>query len=419
MNVTFYLRREKTSKRTGLIPVAVMVTENGMVIRKNVPGVKVLEKHWNDAIMRIKPSSKSEPDNDAEALNVLLEDIASRLNEIRKRYLLLQKPLSRETIVDAIENKLNDSEGVIQRMVLPTYKEFIEINKSSKTERTIKGYLTTYNALKDFIELTRTDYSLEELDLQFFDRFKDFCFQHKEYLNNTFSKVIATIKTFMVWAEDRGYHSNQSYRKFKAPSEDIEVIYLTMEELMTLLHFEFESLKLQRVRDVYCFACFTGLRYSDLANLEASNIFDSYIKLTIRKTRSQDHIVPLNQFALAILEKYKGSFHEPLPIISSQKLNKNIQEACKKAGISTPISISRFSGSKRLDYTIPKYEKITIHTARKTFVTNSLVLGMNQTVVKEITGHKTDRSFRKYVKIADEVKQSEMKLWDKIVGHEK
>lgn len=414
MNVTFYLRREKKSKRTGMIPVAVMVTENGMVIRKNVPGIKVLEKHWHEGTMRIKPNLKSEDDNDSEALNIILDDMSSRLNEVRKRYLLLQKPLSQEIIIKAIENKLIESEGVAQRKILPCFDEFIEINKSSKAERTIKGYVTARNALKDFMELTRTDYTLDEIDLQFFDRFKDFCFQHKQYLNNTFSKVIATIKTFMLWAEDRGYHSNHSYRKFKAPSADIEVIYLNMEELMTLLHFEFESLKLQRVRDVYCFACFTGLRYSDLANLEASNIFDSYIKLTIRKTRSQDHIVPLNQFARSILEKYKGSFHEPLPIISSQKLNKNIQEACKVAGIITPISISRFSGSKRLDYTIPKYEKITIHTARKTFVTNSLVLGMNQTVVKEITGHKTDRSFKKYYKIADQVKQSEMKVWDEI-----
>lgn len=414
MNVTFYLRREKKSKQTGMIPVAVMVTENGMVIRKNVPGVKVLEKHWNDGSMRVKPHLKSEEDNDSEALNIILEDMSSRLNDVRKRYLLLQKPLSREIIIKAIENKLNDSEGVIQRKILPCFDEFIEINKSSKAERTIKGYVTAKNAVKDFIELTQTDYTLDEIDLQFFDRFKDFCFQHKQYLNNTFSKVVSNIKTFMLWAEDREYHANPSFRKFKAPSEDIEVIYLTMNELMKLLNFEFENLKHERVRDVYCFACFSGLRYSDLANLKPSNIYEDHLKLTIRKTRTQDHVVPLNQFAKGILDKYKGSFHEPLPVITSQKLNKYIQEACKIAGIDTPINITRFSGSKRIDKIAPKYTRVTIHTARKTFVTNSLILGMNQLIVKEITGHRTDRSFKKYYKIADAVKQSEMKVWDKI-----
>lgn len=419
MNVTFYLRREKKSKRTGMIPVAVMVTENGMVIRKNVPGVKVLEKHWHEGTMRIKPNLKSEEDNDSEALNIILDDISSRLNEVRKRYLLLQKPLSQEIIIKAIENKLNESEGLAQRKILPCFDEFIEINKSSKAERTIKGYVTARNALRDFIELTRTDYTLDEIDLQFFDRFKDFCFQHKQYLNNTFSKVVSNIKTFMLWAEDRAYHSNPSFRKFKAPSEDIEVIYLTMNELMKLLNYEFESVKHDRVRDIYLFACFSGLRYSDLANLKPSNIYEDYLKLTIRKTRAQDHVVPLNQFAKGILDKYKGSFHEPLPVITSQKLNKYIQEACKIAGIDTPINITRFSGSRRIDTTVPKYSKITIHTARKTFVTNSLILGMNQLIVKEITGHRTDRSFKKYYKIADQVKQAEMQVWDKLVDHDK
>jgi integrase len=226
--------------------------------------------------------------------------------------------------------------------------------------------------------------------------------------------VVSNIKTFMSWCEERGYHSNPAYKKFKAVEEDIECIYLSMDELFKLNSYEFENQKLNRVRDLYCFSAFTGLRYSDLSSLGDANVFEDEIKFTVRKTRSIDHVVPLNEHAKRILEKYKGGFHSPLPIISSQKLNKNIQEACRIIGIDSKVNITRFSGSRRIDKEIPKFELITIHTARKTFVTNSLILGMNQQVIKNITGHKKDASFQKYVKIADDFKMSEMNLWNKI-----
>lgn len=104
-----------------------------------------------------------------------------------------------------------------------------------------------------------------------------------------------------------------------------------------------------------------------------------------------------------------------MPIISGQKFNVYIKECCKIAGINTPTTISRFSGQKRIDKTVPKYELITSHTARKTFVTNSLILGMKEMVVRNITGHKKESSFKRYVKIAEDFKQQEMQdTWDKI-----
>ena len=322
--------------------------------------------------------------------------------------------MNEELILQAIEDNLNENQDLDQKELLTTFQEFIDQNKSHRAERTIKGYFTTKNVIKNFQELNNTRYFLEEIDLQFYDSFRNFCLTEKKYLNNTLSKVVSTLKTFMSWAEDRGYHTNSVYKRFKAVEEDIEVIYLTMEELLKLYHFEFENQKLDRVRNIYCFSCFTGLRYSDLAGLKDSNIYEDEIKFTVKKTRSFDHVVPLNDLAKSILIKYKDGFHSPLPLISSQKLNKNIQEACKLIGLDAPMNITRFSGSNRIEKVVPKYELITIHTARKTFVTNSLILGMNQQVIKNIVGHKKDASFQKYVKIADEFKSNEMKLWDNI-----
>jgi len=414
MKVTFYLRKEKKSKQTGLIPVAVLVTESGLIVRKNIPGVKVLEEDWNKVTHRVESNKKGKEYNHSVEFNILLDEINHRLNEVWRKYFLIKKPLNEELILQAIENNLNENQDLDQKELLTTFQEFIDQNKSFRAERTIKGYVTAKNAIKAFLEETNSRMFLEEVDLEFYDNFRNYCFNKRNYLNNTFSKVISNIKTFMSWTEDRGYHSNSTYKKFKAVEENIEVIYLTMDELMLLYNYEFENPKHAKVRDVYCYACFTGLRYSDLANLKDSNVNVAEIKFTVTKTRSIDHVVPLNSFAKAILEKYKGGFHSPLPIISSQKLNKNIQDACKIIGLDTPVNITRFSGSKRIEKIVPKYSLITIHTARKTFVTNSIMIGMNQQVIKDIVGHKKDASFQKYVKIADDFKRHEMKLWDNI-----
>lgn len=219
----------------------------------------------------------------------------------------------------------------------------------------------------------------------------------------------------MNWAFDKGFHDNINFKKFKVKENEIEVVYLTMEELLHLYNFNYDSNRLNHVKDTYCFGCFTGLRFSDIEKLSPSNIFDDHIKINIQKTKTIDHKVPLNQYSKSILEKYKNTINEPLPVISNQKFNKYLKECCQIAEIDKLTTITRYYGQKRVDRTVPKYKLITSHTARKTFVTNSLILGMNQMVVRNITGHKNENSFRRYVKIADDFKKQEMdNTWNKI-----
>lgn len=143
-------------------------------------------------------------------------------------------------------------------------------------------------------------------------------------------------------------------------------------------------------------------------------LWGGVIQKTIKKTRTFSRI-PLNKFARAILEKYTETAHEPLPKISDQKFNKYLKkEVCKLAGIDTPTTITKFVGGKVFESTVPKYELITSHTARKTFTTNSLIFGMSESVVKKITGHKKDHSFRRYVNLAESFVKDDMnKAWDK------
>jgi len=410
MQISFILRKDKINK-DGLIPIRLLITMDGERIRRNVKNVKTKIKYWKN--QRVKPNLKNELYNFHIEFNKELDELEDRIKLIFRYALLNNILISKEYILDKLENK-NFGINHITPDFFQSFHEFIETNKTIKALTTTKKYVTTINFIRDFENETNNKIAFDSINTEFYEKFRDYAFEKRNTLNNYFGKIIAGIKTFMNWSFERGYHQNLEYKKFKAIQNNIEVIYLTKEELMELYNYPFESKRLVHVRDFYCFGCFTGLRFSDIKQLRASNVYEDYIKLNIQKTKTIDHIIPLNKFAKAILAKYKETLYEPLPTISGQKFNQYIKECCKIIGLNTPINITRYIGNRRIDKVLPKYELITSHTARKTFVTNSLVLGMKEMIVKNITGHKDDKSFRKYVEIAENFKKEEMDIWNKI-----
>ncbi len=412
MQVSFYLDKSNIDKQ-GLVSVFYSLTTQNSRIRKKVKGVKVKEKHWILKSKRIKPPIKSEPYNNYIEYNKILDETEANIKTLF-RYILLNniKP-TKEFILEKLETGLEKIN--LTHDFYTSFDEFIEVNKSTKVPRTIKSYNTTLNFLKEFEVKKGVSISFDSIDNSFFEKLQEYTFIDRKNKNSYLAFIVKVLRTFLNWAYDREYHSNLKYKKFKAKEDETEVIYLTMDELMKLYNHEFKSTRLKHVRDVYCFGCFTGLRFSDIKALRPSNVFKTQIKITVQKTRSIDHKIPLNQFALQILERYKDTIYEPLPVISGQKFNKYIKECCESVGIDTPTTVTRYIGQRRVDKTEPKHKFITSHTARKTFVTNSLILGMKEMVVRNITGHKKEESFRKYVKIAEDFKKQEMdNTWNKI-----
>ncbi len=180
----------------------------------------------------------------------------------------------------------------------------------------------------------------------------------------------------------------------------MEVIALTNEEFETLFSYDLPKNRLAQIRDVFCFSCATGLRYSDLAQLKREHIKKDEIRLTVTKTKELLSI-PLNKFSRPIIEKYSSN-HRPLPIISNQKMNDCLKELCEKVAIDDPVQIVRFRGARREEVVYPKFELISVHTGRKTFCTLSLEKGMSAEEVMKISGHKDYKSFSRYVKITDQ-----------------
>lgn len=168
--------------------------------------------------------------------------------------------------------------------------------------------------------------------------------------------------------------------------------------------------RLAKVRDVFCFSCVTGLRYSDLMALRWENIKGNELRITVTKTKEQ-LTIPLTGYAVDILVKYKIQ-HKPLPVISSQNFNIYIKELCKSAGIDDSVQIIRFNGAKRTVEVFPKHELISAHVGRKTFCTLSLERGMSAEQVMKISGHSDYRSFQRYVHVTEHIKRDSMyKAW--------
>lgn len=299
--------------------------------------------------------------------------------------------------------------------------DFIDqyINEHELTR--VKGSLVVYKSLKKHLKnyqtKSRTKIRFNKIDYSFMQAFQNFLIGWEEVnektgfvktLNNiTIAKQLSTLKTFLGYARRQGIKVNEGYKDFSIKKDKLEVIALTQNELDLLFSYNLSlNRRLDQVRDVFCFSCATGFRFSDLQQLRREHIKEMEIRLTIKKTK-EPAIVPLNKYSKAILQKYEG-MATPLPMISNQKFNKYLKELCKLAEINDPIEIIRYKGATKQSTIYPKYEVISAHTGRKTFATLSLEKGIPAETVMKITGHADYKSFQRYVKVTEERKRNEM-----------
>ena len=244
-------------------------------------------------------------------------------------------------------------------------------------------------------------------------RFKDYDFGMQ---NSTISKNIILFKMFLRWSKKHGYYKGDIHDDFKVKLKgtdvDKEIIYLDWNELIHLYNFNFENKIYEEVRDVFCFCCFSSLRYSDVKKLNKSDIKNDCINIVTQKT-TDGLKIELNKYSRAILEKYKNTKIEyALPIVSNSIMNRYLKLIGKITEINEPQRIVYFIGNERKEEVYPKYELLTSHCGRRTFIVNSLYLGIPAEVVMKWTGHKDYRSMKPYIKIVDELKKISMKKFD-------
>jgi len=224
-------------------------------------------------------------------------------------------------------------------------------------------------------------------------------------------KLFKMLNTFLNWAYDRNYHQNLTFKKFNLKEEDIAVTILMPQELEQLISLDLSNNeRLEKVRDIFVFQCYTGQRYSDIQKLDFSDIKKGIWYLKTQKTKD-DLNIPIFGQALKVYNKYKEKYSK-LPTISNQNANDYIKEICKLAGIDTPYKKINYVGSKIIEKKEPKYNFITTHIARKTFISLSIHNKMLPDTIMKITGHKKYEVFKKYEKLMDSFVNSEMeRVW--------
>lgn len=284
--------------------------------------------------------------------------------------------------------------------------EFIEYREHESKSTSLAIYRTVTSHLRSFCNDSRFELSLENINDDFFNKLKQYLNKVKNLNNTTANKALGTVKTVINFGIKKGYLF-PNYRGYKITKEKLPVIALTEAEFLTLYNLDLSNTKrLDQVRDVFCFACATGLRYSDLAQLKPEHIQSEAIKFTSVKT-STELFVPLNRYSKAILQKYEGR-STALPVISGQRTNDYLKELGALAGIDTPVEKVTFKGNKRINKFIPKHQLMTIHMARRTFCTVSLTKGINAQTVMTLSGHTDYKSFQRYIDISEEQKRAAM-----------
>jgi integrase len=373
-------------------------------------GKKTVPKNWNAN----NPENHFRKFTGSVEMNTSINSIRTKLNRLFYSEDAWTVEDLKSAITQILSDKIPKDTG---KQFTAALMEFIQ-SKEHNDElslSTIKKYKTLANHLESFSKNKKVVLSFEKVNKKLFEDLSGFFRKELGHTTNTVNKYLKTLKTFINWSVDNGYtQANVVSTKFKMRDDPTEVIYLTWDELMSIYNLDLsENLTLAKVRDVFCFGCFTGQRFSDIANLKRTDLtMNSWILHQIKVKDTVQMEVPLNSFALEILNKYLEN-EKPLPVISNQKTNAYLKMVGEKAGIADLIKIVRYRGNERIEIIEPKYMHLGTHTARRTFITLSLERGMRPETVMGISGHSDYKSMKRYIAVTKKMKEAEMNvIWN-------
>lgn len=235
------------------------------------------------------------------------------------------------------------------------------------------------------------------------------------YSNNVIMKHCRQLKGFLRWSSAKGYLDATVCEGLSAGVKSIDrpVVFLTPEELQALAtHSYDEGSDLDVARDFFCFCCYTSLRYSDAHSLLHASVKNDHISVTSKKT-GKNLVIELNSGSRKILDKYKNNGSEyALPRITNSRINILLKRIGKDCGIDEPVTITQYYGSKRVSQTFAKYDLLSSHCGRRTFICYALSIGIPIHVVMKWTGHSDFNAMKPYIDASDSVRRKSMDMFD-------
>jgi integrase len=423
-NIIFSLESRKKDGivGTGNVPIRMRVVYGGKRVEFST-GYRIDTEKWDVEKQRVKVGCANKLKQTASEINAELFQYYTDIQTIFKKFEIEGVKPTPEQLKQAFNdrNKKVEPDEIVAETpkvdFMEVFDEFVAEN-GKQSNWVFSTYQKLAGVRKLLVEFD-ADLSFEDWDERKLNAYIDFL-RGKDMRNSSIDKQVDFLKWFLRWAARMGHNCNTAFESFKSKlkSTQKKVIFLTVDELNRLRNYEIPESKkyLERVRDVFLFCCFTGLRYSDVYNLKRSDVKESHIEVTTVKT-ADSLIIELNNHSRAILDKYKDvafAHHKVLPVVSNKNMNNYIKELGELAGIDEPVRETYYKGNRRIDAVTPKYALLGSHVGRRTFICNALSLGIPPQVVMKWTGHSDYKAMKPYIDIADDIKAGALDRFNRL-----
>jgi len=376
-------------------------------------GEKVESQYWIHSAQKCKEGKLY---SDGEKINARLESWKWIIEKALDKFTEINPPDQDELLQEI--NRIKNGSSEKNEYLTVWIEDFIP--RSGRAPSTKKRYKTTLNILKSYQGKKKLRF--KDVDISFYRELKTWMEKEpRQYSLNFFGSVIKHIKTFMNEAEEELHHGNKEHLnpKFITSQETADTIYLTEAELLKIHNLvidwemilkEFPKINNQNlarklksyqvIKDRFMLGCFTALRVSDFSRLSQVNMEEDFIRIKPLKgtQKNSDVVIPIHWVIKEIISRGFDWNKK----VYDQKINAAIKPICKMAGIKGKVSLSRTEGGKLVTTTHEKYELVTTHTARRSAATNMFKAGIPTLAIMMITGHKTEKSFLKYIKVSQE-----------------
>lgn len=385
MTILFWLYKSKENKK-GEIPVYVRVTIQGEREQFSTQ-ISIPASSWNQTKQRIR--GRSEQSN---TINQLLDKVEADLYKV---YGELCNIFNDVTAKDVRQNYLDETEpkkGIIEVYDIHNERIHSLIGKDY-VDRTWFNFERNKKLLAEFIKhkFNRNDMKLDRLRRVFMEDFIYFLKSVKEHNPNTIYKHVQRVNKIVNFAVAHDYTRRNPFTDVKVKKQYNEISYLSADDLLRLESKVFHVKRLEVVRDLFLFQCYTGLAYQELRNLSHANIqkgIDGYLWIVARRQKTGRMFkAPLLPKAIDILNRYKEHVLDlnmkVFPVSANSNMNAYLKEVGDLCGIAVPL---------------------TTHIGRKTFATTvTLLNGVPITTVARLLGHQdTKVTEQVYAKVVDE-----------------
>jgi len=392
VSLLFYLKKSKAD-REGRAMIYLRITVNGRRAELST-GRKVQPHKWNPAHSIVQGFSP-----EIGQLNVYLAKMRTDLYKQVEKLKENDLPLTAISLRDAYLGKDRKYKMLLE--IFQEHNDQVEnLVGQDFAAGTAERYKTARKHLADYIllEYNKDDIPVKRVDHAFISGFEYYLKTKRKCSHNSAIKYVVNFKKIIRIAYANDWITKDPFANWKVRLKNVEREFLTSEELQQLKDTPFATERLEHVRDVFVFCCFTGLAYADVKKLTHDDFVtgidgELWINTKRTKTKTKSNI-PVLPTPMMILEKYEDSPYlindKVLPVLTNQKMNAYLKE------------IGHLSGIKK---------NLTTHLARHTFATTvTLSNGVSIESVSKMLGHKSLRTTQHYAKILNRKVSEDMQL---------